>query len=213
MDPGLRKKICISVPVRNVGDYKKLEYIRRFHDGYVEFRLDYSSEPVLPAISDDKVIITVRDPKEGGQYDISPEKKLELYRKAEDMGLTVDAEYAFVKEHPLDISDIILSKHLKHTPTVEIVEREVDEMLSQGPKWVKYITTAGSYEVAMSTLGILGRKNIIHFSMGRYGSFTRLLAPLLGSPLVYVSLEESTAPGQLSYGELINVWRVMDAEL
>ncbi len=39
---------------------------------------------------------------------------------------------------------------------------------------------------------------IIAFAMGEKGEFTRVTAPLVGSPITYASIEIETAPGQLN---------------
>ena len=40
-------------------------------------------------------------------------------------------------------------------------------------------------------------ENTIAIAMGKLGSYTRVVAPLLGSPITYASLEGEIAPGQL----------------
>jgi 3-dehydroquinate dehydratase-1 len=50
----------------------------------------------------------------------------------------------------------------------------------------------------LTVLELVSRcKNTIAISMGQLGSFTRVVAPLFGSPITYASLEGEIAPGQL----------------
>jgi 3-dehydroquinate dehydratase-1 len=39
--------------------------------------------------------------------------------------------------------------------------------------------------------------NTIGIAMGKLGRYTRVVAPLLGSPITYASLDGGSAPGQL----------------
>ncbi len=43
--------------------------------------------------------------------------------------------------------------------------------------------------------------NTIGIAMGKMGRYTRVLAPLFGSPLTYAALNGGSAPGQLNLTE------------
>ena len=40
-------------------------------------------------------------------------------------------------------------------------------------------------------------RGIIAISMGKIGSYTRVISPILGSPVTYASVNDESAPGQL----------------
>ncbi|HON18341.1 MAG TPA: type I 3-dehydroquinate dehydratase [Salinivirgaceae bacterium] len=97
---------------------------------------------------------------------------------------------------------IILSYHnFDGTPKPETLKSLCDEMLKSGPDYIK-IATMGQCPFDLVNLISLYQYHqpLIAFAMGEMGKATRLLAPILGAPFTYASLEEyGTAPGQLNY--------------
>lgn len=51
------------------------------------------------------------------------------------------------------------------------------------------------------------RNDLIVVGMGTLGTFTRIVAPLLGSYLTYASINQSTAPGQLSLKTMHEIYK------
>ena len=39
--------------------------------------------------------------------------------------------------------------------------------------------------------------NLVAISMDKLGTYTRIIGPIIGSPITYASIEETSAPGQL----------------
>jgi 3-dehydroquinate dehydratase/shikimate dehydrogenase len=105
----------------------------------------------------------------------------------------------------------IVSRHV-HDGTPEdlaAVHAEVQEVLGEGDV-TKIVTHAGTCEDGLRLLAWLATtKGVIAFCSGDAGAFTRLLAPIFGSPFTYCAAAEmpgeppaeKTAPGQ---------WRVND---
>ncbi len=51
----------------------------------------------------------------------------------------------------------------------------------------------------------MNNDNLIGISMDDLGSYTRIVGPLMGSPITYASIEHESAPGQLD----VNTTRCM----
>jgi len=105
----------------------------------------------------------------------------------------------------------IVSRHeLGETPAdLEALHEEVKEVLGEGDV-TKIVTHAKTSEDGLRLLAWLATtKGVVSFCSGVAGSFTRLLAPIFGSPFTYCASAalpgeapaEATAPGQ---------WRVND---
>lgn len=74
---------------------------------------------------------------------------------------------------------------------------------------VKLVTMAHTSLDALRMLECVQKNSCIGFCMGQHGRFSRVLAPIFGSSIIYASLEGlPTAPGQLSYKELCDVYHV-----
>lgn len=83
-----------------------------------------------------------------------------------------------------------------------------ERMAEVEARYYKLIPTARQEGDALRPLALLHelrRDDVISFSVGEKGSWTRLIAPRLGSPLVYGALGETPgAPGQLSIRQLVD---------
>ena len=180
----------------------------------IELRLDSlgASESVTDfakyhAEKDVPILITARDPKEGGQNALSFEERLQLLRSLAPYASAIDVELqnvdsfdAFLQEQRDNGTKIILSSHdfetFDHMATIEA--------FNQARAW-----GADVAKVAVTLLdpvdltlfeSLLADLNDVPFSlmgMGTYGPASRLLAAQHGSLLNYGYLgSEPTAPGQ-----------------
>jgi 3-dehydroquinate dehydratase-1 len=58
----------------------------------------------------------------------------------------------------------------------------------------------------LTVLEVLSRvSNTIGISMGDLGKYTRVVAPLFGSPLTFASVDVESAPGQLNINTTRNI--------
>ena len=74
----------------------------------------------------------------------------------------------------------------------------------------KIAAKVNSVEDCKRLLNLLrNRKDLIVIGMGELGTFTRIVAPLLGSYLTYASIDQSIAPGQLSLETMRGIYRSM----
>jgi 3-dehydroquinate dehydratase-1 len=100
---------------------------------------------------------------------------------------------------------VIISYHnFVETPEISKLETHVKEMVLMGADIVKIACMANSVADCSRILGLYeNHQNIIAFCMGAIGQSTRIVAPLLGAPFTYASIEGfSTAPGQIEYGKM-----------
>jgi len=180
----------------------------------VELRLDGFNEYDFPAIqklrSDFSIpmIFTLRSKQQGGIYQHSEEKRLADLCSLADL----KPEYLDIESHvPLQVVNDIRCKY----PDIHLIVSyhnflETPENLEGIYQEMRKIP-AYFYKVAVSAQDSLDAmrlccwaKNtdghVIAISMGPHGQISRILAPIIRSPITYCSLEEcqKSAPGQMS---------------
>ena len=205
--------VCGSVRGRTV---EELERGRREAEGrgadLVELRLDgLEEEPDWGRLLGGRlpVILTHRPEREGGLFRGGEEERVRRLLEGMERGVPcIDLEFStpprlrrlVLSEAERRGTSVILSRHyLSGTPPLPQLLRRVGEMGREGDL-VKVVTLARSTEEVLRLLELYGRTSVplICFAMGEVGSLSRILSALLGSPLVYASVGEPTAPGQLS---------------
>ena len=162
------------------------------------------------------VIAAVHGPEAFGSFAGSVDQRLELLRMAARAGCRfVDIDWRL----SLDLGEVegkchrIVSRHeLEGTPEdLEAIHEEVRAVLYEGDV-VKLVTHANSCEDGLRLLRYLREcgKGLVAFCSGEKGSFTRVLAPILGSPFTYAAAAQLhgseggalTAPGQLRVNDM-----------
>jgi 3-dehydroquinate dehydratase/shikimate dehydrogenase len=109
--------------------------------------------------------------------------------------------YKDQKPWPYEIVDV---HNFEETPDLEALLKTMPRA-----HFRKIATMARSTLDSLRMLEFLqGKENIIGICMGELGQITRILAPVLGVPLMYALLkeEEKTAPGQLLVSELCEIY-------
>jgi len=193
-------KLVIALPVRSLED---LKLVPTLDSDLVELRLDYLKKPDdfdLSLIEDikDRVIITVRDPNEGGVKEVDEDWKASLYKKLDDMGVLYDVEARFLrKRKDIPFEGKIVSAHFfDRVPSI----KEVEEIFKDFEEaWIKKlaVTTREGYK---ELLAHFARKGFAIMPIGS-DPIERIAFAILGSELIYASLDKGleTAPGQMSY--------------
>ncbi|ABO08336.1 chorismate mutase [Pyrobaculum calidifontis] len=198
--------ICGAVPVRGVAD------IRRALEAptpCVEYRLDYAErvdeqmmQALREAVEKKVAIFTVRRREEGGAWRGTEEERIRLYASLLDLRphyIDVEAESPAARElAPSGGTKVIASRHdFEQTPPLEVLMQWGRKAAEVGDV-VKIATYARSPADGLRVLSLIGalEKPTVAFAMGPHGVYTRLAAAALGSPIMYVSLGEATAPGQ-----------------
>ena len=163
--------------------------------------------------------------EEGGDFMGTPEARVEflleaLERGADyvDVALSTDPKLIKKLVQQRDAKEpkakLILSYHnFKETPPVEDLQKIVQDAHKQGADMVKIATFIKNVSENVVLLDLLKwatetKIPLIVIGMGDKGNLTRVIAPLLGSPLYYAPMDEdtATAPGQLTKMDLDSIW-------
>lgn len=193
-------KLVIALPVRSLEDIK---LVPTLNSDLVELRLDYLKKPEdfdLSLIQDikDRVIVTVRDPSEGGVKEVDEDWKASLYKKLHDMGVLYDVEARFLrKRKDIPFEGKIVSAHFfDRVPSI----KEVEEIFKgfEGA-WIKKLAVTAR-EGYKELLAHFARKGFAVMLMV-LDPIERIAFAILGSELIYASLDKGleTVPGQMSY--------------
>mgnify|MGYP002338713533 CR=1 FL=1 len=166
-------------------------------------------------------IATNRAKREGGHFEGDEEERIEILSKCIDGGAScIDIELSTKDELIEKITQkardnncsVILSYHdFEKVPSIENLRKTVGEMEKYDHDFKKIIGYSNSSEESVNILDFLiismgeTENNIITFAMGEKGSFTRVTAPVLGSPFTYASMKEKTAPGQLKFSTVKDI--------
>ena len=187
----------------------------------IELRLDRIGHPGLDALtrfmaeSPKPVIVTVHGAEAFGSFEGSVDERLALLEDAGRAGAAfVDIDWTL----SLELGEFegkchrIVSRHdVEGTPEdLDAFDEDVRAVMYEGDV-IKLVTHASRTEDGLEVLRFLrrARGGLVAFCSGAAGSFTRVLAPIFGSPFTYAApadlpgmpAGEGTAPGQ---------WRVND---
>ena len=189
--------------------------------GLVEVRGDRLGAEELAAVvrgAGRELIVTLRNPAEGGEWSGSEEERGAALRAALDAGARyVDLELEGAPPGLLGTVDperVILSHHGARCTTEAL--REVHRRMAAQPAAVlKIVPACDSLAEAGAVREFLKgieqpAKPVACFALGRAGMVTRILAPSWGSWASYGSAVRGaeTAPGQLTASELLDLYRV-----
>lgn len=182
----------------------------------VELRMDKLKDPPEwknLLLKDVPSIVTNRSSGEGGYFEGSEKERIRLLLESINFGADcVDIELSTSKRNRKRIlkaaekaeASIIMSFHdSESVPPINELMSRAQNMVEAGCDLAKLVGFANNPKDALRMLDFLIKASdeievpVIAFSMGEEGRFTRLAAPLLGSPITYVSVGEKAAPGQL----------------
>jgi 3-dehydroquinate dehydratase type I len=220
-------RICI--PVVATGCDEAQQALSRIQGlGYLaELRLDFLARPdVARLLQSDHgpLIVTNRLPEEGGRWSGSERDRQRLLEQAVTLGADyVDVEFNADPAWRRDIlagrgaAKIILSWHdFKGDSSPYRLADTMVAMAELGADIIKLVVWAHQPADCLALLALipaaLGHgQDIIAFSMGPAGKYSRVIAPLLGSYLTFAVLEagQESAPGQLTIQELLSSWQIL----
>ena len=191
----------------------------------VELRLDAVPDPDEEALGElfkavgKPVIVTLHGPEAFGTFAGSVEERLEILQRAARAGARfVDVDWTLsleLGEVPSPCHRIVSRHDTGATPEdLGAFDEEVRAVLYEGDV-IKLVTHAASTEDGLRMLRHLrtARGGLIAFCSGAAGSFTRVLAPIFGSPFTYSAPArlpgstglDATAPGQLRLDEMLGI--------
>lgn len=190
--------VVASLPIRSFEDIQKVE---KLNDAdLIELRLDYMTS--LPPVEmlekyKGKIIVTIRDPSEGGVNYIDENVKAEYLKELHKRNILYDVEARFAKKYKIPTEGKIVSAHyFTFVPTYDEVYNLVREFLPSA--WIIKVAVIGKpgYRELLSKL--LDLEKVAVMPMG-VNPLERIAFSLLGSKLIYTHVGEETAKGQLYY--------------
>lgn len=185
-------------------------------------------QPIIPAI------FTFRDSLEGGQMEIDEAQRFEILKTlVKARPRYFDIEMITKYEILLEIVNLAASNNVilifsyhnfeqtfTYEKSVEMVEAFVNKLCCNvDPKIVeesvyKVIFTAQSFEDILVPIKLCktysqNGHRIISFCMGEPGIFSRIACVKAGAFFTYVSVENKTAPGQISLEEMREFQKIL----
>jgi 3-dehydroquinate dehydratase/shikimate dehydrogenase len=222
-------RVCLAVTALDPTDLvEKAEGLVR-DNLFLEFRLDYLSRPgtALPKIRhflevhpNAVVIATCRRAADGGKFKGSVASQLDVLTKAAAAGCQlVDVELqsaAKCKREQLEKlrsrAALVLSFH--DFRGTRKLEEKLAEMKTYPADFYKVVSTATTLYDNVVLMKFLekesDRHSLVGLCMGEQGLISRVLGVRAGSAFTFaaVSLNEQTAPGQVTARELQGVYRI-----
>lgn len=175
----------------------------------LELRIDFIENPDPDDIKDliqeinFPLIATNRRKEENGFFKGSESDRIDIIMEAAKVADITDIELGTGQD---DLSKVlktadssIVSYHdFEKTPDKDFLLEIVSKELKLGDI-AKFAVMPKTMGDTLTVLNVLSEvENTVGISMGDMGSYTRVVAPLFGSPITFASYENSSAPGQLS---------------
>ena len=224
-------KIVVPVMPRSLEEAQAID-ISRFHGvDIIEWRADVLPKDdiitVEPAIFEKfaghEIIFTIRTSKEGGQLTLTSEEYVGLIREIDAIYHPdyIDFEYYSHKDvfsQMLDFPNLVLSYHNFEEMPEDIMEI-FSELTSLAPRVVKIATMPKTEQEVLDLMNYTrGFKSInpeqefATMSMGKLGRISRLASDLVGSSWTFASLDQASAPGQVSLNNMKLIQEVLDED-
>jgi 3-dehydroquinate dehydratase I len=174
----------------------------------IEFRIDSMDHPNPDDVSDIikdinyPLIATNRMTEEGGLFKGSEAERTDIllaaskYADIIDIELKTDMEY-LNKIIKASKSTIISYHNFEKTPSADVLLDVVSQERQIGDI-AKFAVMPNNISDTLIVLNVLSQvEKTIGISMGDLGRYTRVVAPLFGSPITFASIDTISAPGQL----------------
>lgn len=222
-------KLIVSVMPRSLEEAQALDATRYLDADIIEWRADYLPKEailqVAPAIFEKfagrELVFTLRTRSEGGEIDLSPEEYIHLIKEVAQFYQPdyIDFEYNSYKdvfEEMLDFPNLVLSYHnFQETP--ENMMEILSELTILNPKLVKVAVMAHTEQDVLDLMNYTrGFKTLnpeqeyVTISMGKVGKVSRITADVTGSSWSFASLDEVSAPGQISLASMKKIREILD---
>lgn len=222
-------RVCIAITGNDAGDMiEKAETLAR-DNSFIEFRLDYISQPsaAIPKLKKFLelhqhlvVVATCRRAENGGKFKGSLASQIDVLGKAAAAGCQlVDIELQSALKLKPDAlkklrsrAGMVLSFH--DFRATKKLEETLEKMRGIPADFYKIVTTATTLSdnvLMMKFLETHGdRHSLVGLCMGEQGLISRVLTVRAGSVFTFASFSagEETAPGQISTQELRSIYRI-----
>ncbi|HFI0715440.1 TPA: type I 3-dehydroquinate dehydratase [Streptococcus suis] len=210
-------KIVVPIMPRNLEEVEAIDVGRLAEADLIEWRADYLPKEdilrVAPAIFEKsngkEVIFTIRTTREGGYLDLEDQEYVDLIKEVAALYQPdyIDFEYysyQSVFDQMLEFPNLVLSYHnFDETPAnyLEIMS----ELTSLSPAVVKMAVLANSEQDVLDVMNytrgfktLNAEQTFATIAMGELGRLTRIAGVITGSCWTFASLDEVSAPGQMS---------------
>ncbi|HFV3597400.1 TPA: type I 3-dehydroquinate dehydratase [Streptococcus pneumoniae] len=222
-------KLIVSVMPRSLEEAQALDATRYLDADIIEWRADYLPKEailqVAPAIFEKfagrELVFTLRTRSEGGEIDLSPEEYIHLIKEVAQFYQPdyIDFEYYSYKdvfEEMLDFPNLVLSYHnFQETP--ENMMEILSELTILNPKLVKVAVMAHTEQDVLDLMNytrgfktLNSEQEYVTISMGKVGKVSRITADVTGSSWSFASLDEVSAPGQISLASMKKIREILD---
>lgn len=222
-------KLIVSVMPRSLEEAQALDATRYLDADIIEWRADYLPKEailqVAPAIFEKfagrELVFTLRTRSEGGEIDLSPEEYIHLIKEVAQFYQPdyIDFEYYSYKdvfEEMLDFPNLVLSYHnFQETP--ENMMEILSELTILNPKLVKVAVMAHTEQDVLDLMNytrdfktLNPEQEYVTISMGKVGKVSRITADVTGSSWSFASLDEVSAPGQISLASMKKIREILD---
>lgn len=224
-------KIVAPVMPRNVEEAQSIDVSKYQDVNLIEWRADFLPKEdivsVAPAIFEKfagrEIIFTLRTSQEGGHITLSDQEYVDLIKEINAIYNPdyIDFEYFSHKavfHEMLDFPNFVLSYH-NFDETPENLMEAFSEMTKLAPRVVKIAVMPQSEQDVLDLMNytrgfktLNPEQEFATMSMGKLGRLSRLAGDVVGSSWTFVSLDQASAPGQVSLADMKRILHVLESE-
>ena len=206
-------KLVVSIMPRSLEEAKAIDVSRYDDADIIEWRADFLPKEsilnVAPAIFEKfagrELLFTLRSRGEGGEIDLSDDEYVALIKEVAN----------FYSPDYVDFEYYSHNHNFEETP--ENMMEILSELTSLAPKVVKVSVMAHNEQDVLDLMNYTRGFKILNpeqeyvtISMGKVGKISRLAADLTGSSWSFASVEQPSAPGQVSLANMKVVREILN---
>lgn len=224
-------KLVVSVMPKSLEEAQGIDAMRYIDADIIEWRADFLHKEailqVAPAIFEKfagrELLFTLRTRAEGGEIDLDSAEYVQIIKDVAQLYQPeyIDFEYFSHKdvfEEMLDFPNLVLSYHnFQETP--ENMMEILSELTSLTPKVVKVSVMAHTEQDVLDLMNFTrGFKTLnpeqeyVTISMGKVGKVSRITSDVTGSSWSFASLDEASAPGQISLSSMKKIREILNED-
>ncbi|WP_049531012.1 type I 3-dehydroquinate dehydratase [Streptococcus pseudopneumoniae] len=224
-------KLVVSVMPKSLEEAQGIDAMRYIDADIIEWRADFLPKEailqVAPAIFEKfagrELLFTLRTRAEGGEIDLDSAEYVQIIKDVAQLYQPeyIDFEYFSHKdvfEEMLDFPNLVLSYHnFQETP--ENMMEILSELTSLTPKVVKVSVMAHTEQDVLDLMNFTrGFKTLnpeqeyVTISMGKVGKVSRVTSDVTGSSWSFASLDEASAPGQISLSSMKKIREILNED-
>ena len=224
-------KLVVSIMPRNIEEVQAIDVTRYEDADIIEWRADFLAKEailqVAPAVFEKfpgrELLFTLRTRSEGGEIDLSSEEYVQIIKYVTQLYQPdyVDFEYYTHKDvfdQMLDFPNLVLSYHnFQETP--DNMMEILSELTSLTPKVVKISVMAHTEQDVLDLMNytrgfktLNPEQDYVTISMGKIGKVSRITSDVTGSSWSFASLDEASAPGQISLSSMKKIREILNED-